>query len=412
MARRLSRRFLAVLAVVSTALLPLLAAPVPAAAAAAASTGTLFGTDQSMVYKIDTSTGAVTPFAALPPIPPTQLNPSFNGLASDPIGHRLFAVRSSISSDFSTQFYDLVTIDSRTGATTVSPDMAQGAPELAYDSSSNSLFGITNFCCPFQLVRIDPLTGVQTHVADLPGVQESNMALAPSKHTVYMLSENQDPVTFQLVVNVLAVDESNGAITSSPTLAAGAFQVAYDTSTATLFAKSFCCPGNLLKIDPATGAETTVETTDLGFGSGFAIDSASHNIYMTQDVNDVTGFFQVLQSVNDQTGVVAVSTTQFPTGVFLQYLAFEGVAITPDSIKADVRTALANGAITNAGVANSLLAELNAASAARSRGQCSIAANAYQAFIREVQAQSGKAAAASTASQLVGEARFLIANCP
>jgi FIMAH domain-containing protein len=410
MGRTLLRRVLGLLAVISVAAVPLAAGPAPAAAAA--STGTLFGMGLSTIYKIDTSTGALSPFTTLPPIPPTQMNQSFNGLASDPIGHRLFTVRSSVSSDFSTQFYDLVTVDTQTGAATVSPDMAQGAPELAFDTSSGALFGVTNFCCPFRLVRIDPVTGAQTHIADLPGVQESNIAIAPSKHAIYMLSESQDPITFQLVVNVITVDESGSTITESPVLTMGAFQVAYDTSTGTLFGKSFCCPGNLLKIDPATGAETTVETADLGFGSGFAMDPASHNIYMTQDVFNVFGFFQVLQSVNDQTGAVSVSTTQFPTGIFLQYLTFEGVAITPDSIKADVRSAFASGAITNAGVETSLLAELSAASDARSRGQCSVAAADYQAFIDELNAQSGKTVSSSTASQLISEAQFLIANCP
>jgi hypothetical protein len=211
---------------------------------------------------------------------------------------------------------------------------------------------------------------------------------------------------------VIAVDESTGAITTSPALATGGFQVAYDTSTGTLFAKSFCCPSVLLKVDPVTGAETAVSTTDLGLGSGFAMDSASHNIYMTQDVFDVLGFFQVLQSINDQSGAVSVGSTQFPTGVFLQYLAFEGVAITPDSIKADVTSALASGAIDNGGIANSLLVKLDGAAVERAAGHCSGAANHYNAFINEVNAQSGKHIAAATAAQLVSEAQFLVANCP
>jgi hypothetical protein len=86
--------------------------------------------------------------------------------------------------------------------------------------------------------------------------------------------------------------------------------------------------------------------------------------------------------------------------------------ITPDSIKADVSAALASGAIARAGVANSLLAKLDAASAARARGQCSTAAQVYRAFINELHAQSGKFVATGTASQLIDEAQFLIDNCP
>src|SRR5260370_1058577 len=264
MAGTASRRVFRLATVFSVALVQL--ALQPFQAAAATDTGTLFGMNGTAVYRIDTTTGALTAFAPLPPPPPTQMLPSFNGLASDPVGHRLFTVRSSASLDFSTQFYNLVTVDTQSAAVSVGPDIARGAPELAYDTSSG-----------------------------------------------------------------------------------------------TLFAKSFCCPSVLLTVDPVTGAETTVSTTDLGFGSGFAMDSGSHNIYMTQDVFNASGFFQLLQSVNDQSAAVSVGSTQFPTGVFLQYLVFEGVAITPDSIQADVNSAQASGAIDNAGVATALVAQLNAA---------------------------------------------------
>ncbi len=410
MAGTASRRVFRLATVFSVALVQL--ALQPFQAAAATDTGTLFGMNGTAVYRIDTTTGALTAFAALPPPPPTQFLPSFNGLASDPIGHRLFTVRSSASLDFSTQFYDLITIDTQSAAVSVGPDMPRGAPELAYDSSTKALFGVTNFCCPFQLVRIDPVTGLQTHIADLPGVQESNMALAPSKHAIYMSSESFILGQFQPVVSVIAVDESTGAITTSPALATGVSQLAFDTSTGTLFAKSFCCPSVLLTVDPVTGAETTASTTDLGLGSGFAMDSASHNIYMTQDVFNAFGFFQLLQWINDQSGTVSVGSTQFPPGVFLQYLAFEGVAITPDSIKADVNSAAASGAIDNAGLATALIAQLNAAAAARTNGQCTTAANIYSAFINTVTAQRGTHVSAATAAQLVSEAQFLIANCP
>src|SRR5216684_5103388 len=119
MAGTASRRVFRLAAVFSVALVQLALQAIPAAAAT--NTGTLFGMNGTAVYKIDTATGALTAFAPLPPPPPTQFNPSFNGLASDPIGHRLFAVRSSISLDFSAQFYNLVTIDTQSAAVSVSP---------------------------------------------------------------------------------------------------------------------------------------------------------------------------------------------------------------------------------------------------------------------------------------------------
>jgi hypothetical protein len=88
------------------------------------------------------------------------------------------------------------------------------------------------------------------------------------------------------------------------------------------------------------------------------------------------------------------------------------IIVTPDSIKCDVTQFLQSGAITNGGNANSLLAKLDAAAAARARGQCSTAANIYSAFINELQAQSGKNVDAAAAAIMIADAQYLIAHCP
>ena len=88
------------------------------------------------------------------------------------------------------------------------------------------------------------------------------------------------------------------------------------------------------------------------------------------------------------------------------------VIVTPDSIKDDVQQFLQSGAIDNNGNANSLLAKLDSAAAARARGQCSTASNLYQAFITELQAQSGKHVDAVAAGIMIGDAQYLIAHCP
>ena len=88
------------------------------------------------------------------------------------------------------------------------------------------------------------------------------------------------------------------------------------------------------------------------------------------------------------------------------------IVVTPDSIKDDVRQFLANGAIKNQGLANSLLAKLNAAAAARAKGNCTAASNIYQAFINELQAQSGKGVDATAAAIMIADAQYLIAHCP
>ena len=88
------------------------------------------------------------------------------------------------------------------------------------------------------------------------------------------------------------------------------------------------------------------------------------------------------------------------------------IVVTPDSIKEDVNLFLAAGLIKNGGMANSLLSKLSSAAAARTRGQCATAANGYDAFIQELQAQAAKGVDASAATIMIGDAQYLIANCP
>jgi hypothetical protein len=88
------------------------------------------------------------------------------------------------------------------------------------------------------------------------------------------------------------------------------------------------------------------------------------------------------------------------------------IIVTADSIKEDVNEFLADGLIKNAGEASSLLAKLDAAAAARSRGQCNVAANQYGSFINELQAQSGNGVDANAAAIMIGDAQYLITHCP
>lgn len=88
------------------------------------------------------------------------------------------------------------------------------------------------------------------------------------------------------------------------------------------------------------------------------------------------------------------------------------IIVTPDSIKNDVTQFLAAGAIKNEGLANSLLSKLNAAGAARARGQCTTAANLYQSFINSLQGQSGNGVDATAAAIMIADAQYLITHCP
>ncbi len=417
MSTAIARRIGVVLAALSVAALPAISHGSPVEAA---STGTLFGLGgRSSIITIDPASGASSTFVNLPTVN-TFPGASYNALASDAAGHRLFTVRSVFEQlpnpPFFSTTYQLVTVNTKdpTATPSVSPDMTSGITQLVFDPSTQSLFGQTNTftnTSPFQLVRIDPATGVQTHVADIPGVVPLKMAVAPDKHALYFATESFVLGQPQPVVTMVTVDTITGALSQSPPLTIGLFALAYDTVSRTLFGKVFCCPASLVTVDPVTGSETTL-ARNLGLGSGFTIDSASHTIYMTDDQFGAFGFNQFIDSVNDQTGAVSVSTGTLPADTFVHELAFEGIAITPDSIISDVKSAVASGAIDNAGVGMALVAELNAAKAARTRGDCSAAANIYQAFVNDVSAQSGKDIASATADQLVSEAKFLIANCP
>jgi hypothetical protein len=86
------------------------------------------------------------------------------------------------------------------------------------------------------------------------------------------------------------------------------------------------------------------------------------------------------------------------------------IIVTPDSIIQDVNQFVANGMITLN--PQSLLAKLDAAKDDRARGDCTAAGNVYQAFINELQAQTGKGVDPVAANIMIADAQYLIAHCP
>ncbi len=83
------------------------------------------------------------------------------------------------------------------------------------------------------------------------------------------------------------------------------------------------------------------------------------------------------------------------------------IVVTAQSIEDDVAAFLAMHQIKNHGIANSLLAKLEAAAAARARGQCPVAANHYDAFIHELNAQAGKGIDAAAGAIMIEDAQYL-----
>jgi hypothetical protein len=87
------------------------------------------------------------------------------------------------------------------------------------------------------------------------------------------------------------------------------------------------------------------------------------------------------------------------------------IVVTAQSIKDDVTQLLSGGDIKKAQLKNSLLAKLNAAANAIARGNCTAAANIYQAFINEVTAQTGKGIDAIAANIMIADAQYMIDHC-
>lgn len=83
-------------------------------------------------------------------------------------------------------------------------------------------------------------------------------------------------------------------------------------------------------------------------------------------------------------------------------------APTLTDLRACVVHAAEIGHIDNAGVAHSLLAKLDAAQAAVERGQNAVAIHQLEAFIHEVEAQSGKHIDAEHAAHMIDHARMVI----
>ena len=84
-------------------------------------------------------------------------------------------------------------------------------------------------------------------------------------------------------------------------------------------------------------------------------------------------------------------------------------AATIPSLRTCVQHALDHGHIDSRGIARSLLAKLDAAQTALDRGQTSVAVRKLEAFVRQVDAQTGKHIGAEHAAHLRMHAEAVIA---
>ena len=273
------------------------------------------------------------------------------------------------------------------------------------------------------MVRVNPSTGAITKVATIgdPGAYIWSLDIDPNIHTIYASREDVSGSTEDATTQIFTVNTASGAAAIGPVLAQVVRQIVVDPASGELFGVTDSFTHDFVRIDASTGATDLVASivpsadTNMEVQFGMAADGTSHTVFGDVLTYDITtgDLADQLMSIQDQTG--AVNLTAAHTDTFISGgLAFAGPAptISPDTLKADVQSALVSGAITKPGVVRTLIAELNEAEAARNRGQCKTAGNIYQQFIDDVTAQAGKSIAPATASRLVSEAQFLIVNCP
>lgn len=151
--------------------------------------------------------------------------------------------------------------------------------------------------------------------------------------------------------------------------------------------------------DAGSGVQSIIATLD-----GSSTTSTGKSLASGQVIN-------LLTDVTLGSHTFTVTATDNVTNTAAQSVVFS-VIVTADSIKADVDQFLASGKIDSQGLATALLAKLDAAAAARARGDCTTANNDYQAFINEVMAQAGKGIDPTAAQILIADANYLMTHCP
>ena len=398
--------------------LAMLTAALRPAAADASGGGPLYGITRSQdLVTIDPATGAFTTLSNL--FLAGAVDSQAFELVANPAAGKLYAHRQSFVDTSSGSVFkdELLTIDAATGAIVNSvPDHFTA---LAVDQSTGLLFGFDGL----SVFRVNPSTGAQTKLATIgdPGSYIWSLDTDPNTHAIFASREDISGPVEDATTRIFTVNETNGSAAMGPVLAQVVRQIVVDPASGRLFGVTDSFTHDLVHIDPSTGTTDLVATivpgadpnVDVQFG--MAADGTSHSLFgdvLTNDISTGNIADQVV-SIQDQTGIVnftAAHTDTFISGG----LAFAGPApvFSPETIKADVQSALASGTIDNKGVANSLVSKLQHASAARSAGDCAGAARLYESFLNEVGAQRGKHIATITADQLTAEAQFLIANCP
>ena len=224
-----------------------------------------------------------------------------SNLSADPSSHRLF--EAELTADLTAR---LLTIDSVTDAVSITP-LSRAIVGLAFDASSGSLYAVTAESAPRHVVRVDPVSGAETDLAAFNGDTWTPVAIDPTTHTFYVISQGTGGLG--LTSQLFSLNTETSVLTPGPVLATPVAGLAYDTSARGLFAITAATPSQLVRLDPASGVETPIGGPLGQVEAEIAVDSASNTIYVSQiaavDVRGNPSDTRII-AVNDVTGSASI----------------------------------------------------------------------------------------------------------
>jgi hypothetical protein len=160
------------------------------------------------IVRVDLASGAETNVASV-------TGDQFSTETIDPASHMLYVASSSFTTfPPATQ---ILSVNLLTNVVSSSPVLGTGLVGLAFDTSSQTLFGASFIlCCPldWSLFRVDPSTGAEVPITDIPNAQiiGSSLALDTSTHTAYVVNSALDATGGQFTY-IVAINDQTGTYT-------------------------------------------------------------------------------------------------------------------------------------------------------------------------------------------------------
>jgi hypothetical protein len=187
---------------------------------ALAASSVLYATDNTNLYRVNTSTGASTLVGA------TGLagigNDGFGAVVRDLAASAttLYAANNTFSATGTSGA--ISTLDANTGAILTTVGLTglletganKGLVTIAYDNATNTLFGTTSR----RLYTFDALTGAATYLGLLPELGVFGLGIGGPGNNLFAISDVLDAATNVRSVKLLTLDKTNASLLSSVAL--------------------------------------------------------------------------------------------------------------------------------------------------------------------------------------------------